>query len=115
MLEELKALGVRLVIDDFGTGYSSLSYLQRFPVDYVKIDRSFVADLERDPGAVALVSGMIDLAHALGIGVIAEGVERASQLERLETMGCDLAQGYYFSSPLPSEAMDAFLEDSATG
>ena len=115
MLEELKALGVRLVIDDFGTGYSSLSYLQRFPVDYVKIDRSFVGGLEGDPGAVTLVSGMIDLAHALGIGVIAEGVERASQLERLETMGCDLAQGYYFSSPLPSEAMDAFLEDSATG
>ena len=115
MLEELKALGVRLVIDDFGTGYSSLSYLQRFPVDYVKIDRSFVADLEGDPGAVALVSGMIDLAHALGIKVIAEGVERASQLERLETMGCDLAQGYYFSSPLPSDAMDAFLEGSATG
>jgi diguanylate cyclase (GGDEF)-like protein len=115
MLEELKALGVRLVIDDFGTGYSSLSYLQRFPVDYVKIDRSFVADLEGDPGAVALVSGMIDLAHALGIKVIAEGVERADQLERLEAVRCDLAQGYYFSSPLPNDAMDAFLEDSATG
>jgi len=115
MLEELKALGVRLVIDDFGTGYSSLSYLQRFPVDYVKIDRSFVADLEGDPGAVALVSGMIDLAHALGIKVIAEGVERADQLERLEAVRCDLAQGCYFSSPLPNDAMDAFLEDSATG
>jgi len=114
-LEELKALGVRLVIDDFGTGYSSLSYLQRFPVDYVKIDRSFVGGLEEDTGATALVSGMIGLAHALGIEVIAEGVERAGQLERLGAMGCDLAQGYYFSSPLPSEAMGAFLEDSATG
>jgi EAL domain-containing protein (putative c-di-GMP-specific phosphodiesterase class I) len=102
-------LGVRLVIDDFGMGYSSLSYLQRFPVDYVKIDRSFVADLEVNPGAMALVSGMIDLAHALGIKVIAEGVERASQLKRLEAMGCDLAQGYYFSDALPGEAMGALL------
>ena len=108
-LEGLKALGVRLVIDDFGTGYSSLSYLQRFPVDYVKIDRSFVSDLEGGPGAVALVSGMISLAHALGIGVIAEGVERATQLERLEAMGCDLAQGYYFSGALPGEAMGEWL------
>jgi EAL domain-containing protein (putative c-di-GMP-specific phosphodiesterase class I) len=108
-LEELKALGVRLVIDDFGTGYSSLSYLQRFPVDYVKIDRSFVADLEESPGAAALVSGMVDLAHALGIGVVAEGVEGAGQLERLEAMGCDLAQGYYFSHALSGEAMGVWL------
>ena len=108
-LERLKVLGVRLVIDDFGTGYSSLSYLQRFPVDHVKIDRSFVADLEENPGAVALVSGMIDLAHALGIKVIAEGVERATQLERLEAMGCDLAQGYHFSDALAGEAMHEWL------
>ncbi len=108
-LEQLRALGVRLVIDDFGTGFSSLSYLQRFPVDHVKVDRSFVADLEEDPEAAALVAGMVDLAHALGIGVIAEGVERAGQLERLETMGCDLAQGYYFSKALPAEAMAAWL------
>ena len=114
-LEELKALGVRLVIDDFGTGYSSLSYLQRFPVDFVKIDRSFVGDLEWDPGATALVSGMIGLAHALGIEVIAEGVERAGQLERLEMMGCDLVQGYYFSGALPSEAMGALLSTVRNG
>ncbi|MBA3790621.1 MAG: PAS domain S-box protein [Rubrobacter sp.] len=114
-LEELKTLGVRLVIDDFGTGYSSLSYLQRFPVDYVKIDRSFVGGLEGEPGTAALVSGMIDLAHALGLEVIAEGIETSGQLERLETMGCDLAQGYYFSEPLPSEGMGALLEDSASG
>ena len=109
-LEELKALGVRLVIDDFGTGYSSLSYLERFPVDYVKIDRSFVGGLETEPGAIALVSGMISLAHALGIRAIAEGVERAGQLERVRAMGCDLAQGRYFSAPLSSEAMGALLE-----
>ncbi len=113
-LKELKALGVRLVIDDFGTGYSSLSYLQRFPVDYVKIDRSFVEGIETDPGAIALVSGMIGLAHALSVEVIAEGVERAGQVERLGAMGCDLAQGYYFSGPLLGELMGALLEDSAT-
>ncbi|HJQ29220.1 MAG TPA: EAL domain-containing protein, partial [Rubrobacter sp.] len=109
-LAELTALGVRLVIDDFGTGYSSLSYLERFPVDYVKIDRSFVGGLETEPGAYALVSGMISLAHALGIRVIAEGVERAGQLERVHAMGCDLAQGRYFSEPLPGEAMGVLLE-----
>jgi EAL domain-containing protein (putative c-di-GMP-specific phosphodiesterase class I) len=109
-LEELTALGVRLVIDDFGTGYSSLSYLERFPVDYVKIDRSFVGGLETESGATALVSGMISLAHALGIRVIAEGVERAGQLERVHTMGCDLAQGRYFSDPLPGEAIGELLE-----
>ena len=110
-LEELKALGVRLVIDDFGTGYSSLSYLQRFPVDYIKIDRSFVGGLDTDPAATALVHGMIDLAHTLDIEVIAEGVERIDQLERLCAMRCDLAQGYYFSEPLPGEAMDALLSE----
>jgi diguanylate cyclase (GGDEF)-like protein len=109
-LEELTALGVRLVIDDFGTGYSSLSYLERFPVDYVKIDRSFVGGLETESGATALVSGMISLAHALGIRVIAEGVERVGQLERVHAMGCDLAQGRYFSDPLPGEEIGALLE-----
>jgi EAL domain-containing protein (putative c-di-GMP-specific phosphodiesterase class I) len=112
-LEELTALGVRLVIDDFGTGYSSLSYLERFPVDYVKIDRSFVGGLETEPGAAMLVSGMISLAHALGIRVIAEGVERAEQLNRVHAMGCDLAQGRYFSDPLPAEAIGALLMGKA--
>jgi EAL domain-containing protein (putative c-di-GMP-specific phosphodiesterase class I) len=110
-LEDLKALGVPLVIDDFGTGYSSLSYLQRFPIDRLKIDRSFVGGLETDAGAATLVSGMIGLAHALGIKVIADGVENAEQLERLRTMECDLAQGRFFSDPLPPDAMDEFLND----
>ena len=112
-LEELTALGVRLVIDDFGTGYSSLSYLERFPVDYVKIDRSFVGGLETDRGVTALVSGMISLAHALGLRVIAEGVERAAQLERVHTMGFDLAQGRYFSDPLPGEEIGALLSSNS--
>ena len=112
-LEDLKVLGVCLAIDDFGTGYSSLSYLERFPVDRLKIDRSFVGDLETEAGAAALVSGMIGLAHALGIEVIAEGVERAGQLERLRTMECDLAQGRFFSEALPPDAMEELLNGLA--
>jgi EAL domain-containing protein (putative c-di-GMP-specific phosphodiesterase class I) len=112
-LEGLKDLGVRMSIDDFGTGYSSLSYLQRFPVDQVKIDRSFVAKLGADPGATALVSGMIRLAHSLGLGTIAEGVETKEQLERLQGLGCDMAQGHYFSSPLTGEAVGALLKTNA--
>ncbi|HEX2740544.1 MAG TPA: EAL domain-containing protein, partial [Rubrobacter sp.] len=112
-LEELTSLGVRLVIDDFGTGYSSLSYLERFPVDYVKIDRSFVGRLDSESGATALVSGMIGLAHALGIRVVAEGVENAEQLERVHSMGCDLAQGRYFADPLPGEALGTLLESKS--
>jgi diguanylate cyclase (GGDEF)-like protein len=109
-LEELAALGIRLVIDDFGTGYSSLSYLARLPVDYIKIDRSFVGGLEREPRAITLVSGMTDLAHALGLRVIAEGVEKAGQFEQVRAIRCDLAQGRYFSDPLPAEELGALLE-----
>jgi diguanylate cyclase (GGDEF)-like protein/PAS domain S-box-containing protein len=110
VLEELRASGVQVIIDDFGTGYSSLSHLERFRVDYIKIDRSFVGKLEEETGAKVLVKGMIDLAHALGLEVIAEGVETVGQLARLREMGCDMAQGHYFSEPLPSEAVDTLLE-----
>jgi diguanylate cyclase (GGDEF)-like protein/PAS domain S-box-containing protein len=109
-LEELHALGVRVIIDDFGTGYSSLSRLERFPVDYIKIDRSFVGRLEEETGTRVLVKAMIDLSHALGLEVIAEGVETAGQLERLREMGCNLAQGYHFSRPVPSDAVRVLLE-----
>jgi EAL domain-containing protein (putative c-di-GMP-specific phosphodiesterase class I) len=111
-LEELQDLGVRMVIDDFGTGYSSLSYLERFPVDYIKIDYSFIDRLDGDPGAAVLVSGVIRLAHALGLKVIAEGVESAGQLEQLQGMKCDIAQGHFFSEALPSQAAGALLETS---
>jgi len=110
-LEELHALGVRVIIDDFGTGYSSLSRLESFPVDYIKVDRSFVSRLEEETGARVLVKAMIDLAHALGLEAIAEGVETAGQLERLREMGCDLAQGYYFSRPQPREVIQVLLEE----
>ena len=108
-LEELKDLGVRAIIDDFGTGYSSLSYLERLPVAYVKIDHSFVGGLSEKPGAAVLVSGVISLAHALGLKVIAEGVETEEQFERLRGMGCDLAQGYLFSEPQSAKGVADLL------
>jgi EAL domain-containing protein (putative c-di-GMP-specific phosphodiesterase class I) len=101
--EALRAMGVRLVIDDFGTGYSSLAYLRRFPLDAIKIDRSFVEGLgvERDSGAI--VDALIAMAGALSLGVIAEGVETARQMEELRRLGCRRAQGFYFAPPLPAE------------
>jgi diguanylate cyclase (GGDEF)-like protein/PAS domain S-box-containing protein len=99
-LGRLRDLGVRLAIDDFGTGYSSLSYLRRFPVDAVKIDRSFVAGLGRDPAADAIVAAVVNVSRALGLTVVAEGVETDEQLVALRALGCDWAQGYLWSEPL---------------
>ncbi|HET9444551.1 MAG TPA: EAL domain-containing protein [Acidimicrobiales bacterium] len=101
VLLALKALGVRIAIDDFGTGYSSLSYLRRFPVDVVKIDRSFVAGLGVDPAADAIVAAVVNLSHALGLRVVAEGVETEEQLLAVRALGCDRAQGFYWSRPVP--------------
>jgi diguanylate cyclase (GGDEF)-like protein/PAS domain S-box-containing protein len=118
-LRNLKRIGVQLAIDDFGLGYSSLSYLKRFPVDFLKIDRSFIAGLKREPNGgstkdTEIVKGMIELTHALGLKVIAEGVENAEQLTRLRQMKCDLAQGNYFSEPLPSEELAVILAEDLT-
>lgn len=107
-LEELKTLGIGLAIDNFGTGYSSLSSLKRFPLDYLNIDRSLVEKLEEDTGG-QMVSATITLARSLGIKIVAEGVETAGQLARLEELGCDLAQGYHFSKPLPADEVKPFL------
>jgi diguanylate cyclase (GGDEF)-like protein/PAS domain S-box-containing protein len=113
-LQELKDLGVCLAIDDFGTGYSSLSYLKRFPVDFVKIDRSFIEELREDAGDAAVVSGIVALAHTLGMRVIAEGVETTGQLAQLRELGCDLAQGNHFREPLPSEEIATLLANEAS-
>jgi diguanylate cyclase (GGDEF)-like protein len=99
VLERLRAIGVRVALDDFGTGYSSFSYLHRLPVDVLKIDRSFVARITAEPRDRAVVAGMIELAHALGLQTVAEGVETPGQLAELGGMSCNLAQGFYFSAP----------------
>ena len=102
-LHRLHGLGVRLSIDDFGTGYSSLSYLKRFPVDIIKIDRSFVRDVPHDADDASIVTGIIALAHGLRLEVVAEGVETEAQLRFLGEQSCDILQGYYLSKPVPAE------------
>jgi diguanylate cyclase (GGDEF)-like protein len=108
-LGRLKALGVRISIDDFGTGYSSLSYLKRFPVDALKLDRSFVKDLPGDAEDAAIARAVINLAHSLDLDLIAEGVETEAQLAFLAANGCDAIQGYYFSRPLPVDQFAQWL------
>jgi EAL domain-containing protein (putative c-di-GMP-specific phosphodiesterase class I) len=110
-LEELKAMGISLSIDDFGTGYSSLSYLKRFPLDCVKIDRSFIKDIPVDADDMAITKGVIALGHSLRLKVVAEGVETAEQLDFLRANDCDELQGFFFSKPLPSEEVTTFLKN----
>ncbi|HWS36188.1 MAG TPA: bifunctional diguanylate cyclase/phosphodiesterase [Actinoplanes sp.] len=110
-LRSIRALGVKTSIDDFGTGYSSLSYLKLLPVDELKIDRSFVMDMVDDPSSRALVASAVDLAHNLGLTVVAEGVEDVFTAQALSGLGCDTAQGYHFAKPAPAADLDArFLQ-----
>ena len=106
VLGGLRRLGVRLAIDDFGTGHSSLGYLARFPVDVIKVDQSFVRDIDHDPVKSAIVSAVIALSEAIGATTVAEGVETLPELEQVRELGCDVAQGFYFSRPLPAGAFE---------
>ena len=111
-LGRLKKLGVKLVVDDFGTGYSSLSYLRRFPVDVLKVDRSFVDGLGSDPGDSAIVTAVVTLAHALGLHAVAEGVETLEQLSELRRLGCDSAQGFHFARPSTGHCISELLQSN---
>jgi EAL domain-containing protein (putative c-di-GMP-specific phosphodiesterase class I) len=110
VLGELRALGVRLSVDDYGTGYSSLAYLQELAVDELKLDKSFVMRMTEDAGAAAIVRTTVDLAHSLGLTMVAEGVENEAALAELARLGCDLAQGYHISKPLPAERLTGWLQ-----
>ncbi len=109
-LGDLSSLGIRLAIDDFGTGYSSLAYLRRFPVDVLKIDRSFIADADRDAECQSIIRLVVGLADSLDLEVVAEGVERETQALLLKEMGCHKAQGYYYARPLPGAAAARWLD-----
>jgi EAL domain-containing protein (putative c-di-GMP-specific phosphodiesterase class I) len=109
-LSVLRGAGVQISMDDFGTGYSSLSYLKKFDIDYLKIDRSFLSDMVTEPNDLALSEAIIVMAHKLGIKVIAEGVESVKQLSLLTLAGCDYAQGYLYSKPVPPEEFEELLK-----
>ena len=99
--DRLNRIGIRLAIDDFGVGYSSLSSLRRYPIHLVKVDRSFVAGVPGDPAAETIVKGSVEMAHAIGASVVAEGVETRSQWSFIASLGCDIAQGYFIGRPVP--------------
>jgi diguanylate cyclase (GGDEF)-like protein len=113
VLDSLKRLGVGLVLDDFGTGYSSLSYLKRFPIDQLKLDRAFMSELAEDPRSAKIVSAAIEMARALGMTVVAEGVETVEQLEVLSRLRCDYAQGFHFARPEPAAQVERRIGGSA--
>ena len=110
-LDRLHALGIRLAVDDFGTGYSSLTYLKRMPVDELKIDKSFVLGMTENRDDEMIVRSTIDLAHNMGLKVVAEGVETEATMQRLADLHCDLAQGFHLSRPLPPERLEAWLNN----
>ena len=115
ILNRLRDLGLRLAIDDFGTGYSSLAHLKRFPLDLLKIDQSFIRDIPNSGDDMTISSSVIALGHAMGLKVLAEGVETQQQLEFLQSKGCDFFQGYFCSRPLPAQDFAQLLEKARNG
>jgi EAL domain-containing protein (putative c-di-GMP-specific phosphodiesterase class I) len=115
ILTRLHNMGQRISIDDYGTGYSSLAYLQQLPIDQIKVDRSFVMNLATVPGDAVIVRSTVDLAHNLGLTVVAEGVEDETTLDTLVQYGCDIAQGYLFSPALTAGELTAWLTQSPYG
>jgi len=109
----LRDLGVSVAIDDFGTGYSSLAYLKKLPIHTIKIDKSFVMNMTEDDNDAVIVRSTIDLAHNLGYLVVAEGVENGDSLDLLAVLGCDLAQGYHISHPLPADELILWVKNSS--
>jgi EAL domain-containing protein (putative c-di-GMP-specific phosphodiesterase class I) len=114
VLSRLRRAGVRLSVDDFGTGYSSLAYLQRLPATEIKIDRTFVSGMAHDRGNTVIVRSTINLAHDLGLSVVAEGIEDAETWQTLGALGCDAGQGFYLARPMPGERFLDWLQGSAT-
>jgi EAL domain-containing protein (putative c-di-GMP-specific phosphodiesterase class I) len=113
ILGDLRRLGIRVAVDDFGTGYSSLAYLRELPIDELKLDRSFVAPMGDDPRAAAIVRSTIDLAHSLGMTMVAEGVEDGATADQLTLSSCDKIQGFFFSKALPSGELEAWMDARA--
>ena len=112
ILESISRMGVLVSVDDFGTGYSSMSYLRRFPIDKLKIDRGFIAELISRADDASIVKAIVSLAHSLHLKVVAEGVETEEQLALLKTLGCDQYQGYQFSPAVPADKFAGLLRDS---
>ncbi|MDX1698453.1 MAG: EAL domain-containing protein, partial [Thiohalobacterales bacterium] len=108
-MNAFRSMGVRLSLDDFGTGYSSLSYVMNLPIDKLKIDRSFIMNMEQDKRGAAIVSAIIAMSHSLGLSVIAEGVERESHMQLLKTMHCDIVQGFHVSRPLTADRFEQLI------
>ena len=113
VLDELKAMGVYIAVDDFGTGYSSLAYLKRFPIDILKVDRSFVLECDQGNGGLAITRAIVSLAHSLNLRVVAEGVEKQTQLAVLNALGCEEFQGYLFARPLPAAQLAGYLDEKS--
>jgi EAL domain-containing protein (putative c-di-GMP-specific phosphodiesterase class I) len=115
VLEELKSIGVQIAIDDFGVGYSSLAYLKRFPIDILKVDRSFIRDIPTESSDKKIVRAIVVMAHSLGLQVVAEGVETADQLKFLRAQHCDAVQGFFLHRPLPEAEVADVLSLNALG